>query len=168
MASLNVPVLIGPVPLFTVTNLTLNEGYQIVRVAGSRLAQMVAPTTKTISIDAVLLGPDRRLVKKALEAIALTSRALAAAAAPAMKLAGIPVVSGMTITLDMQVTSLRFTQNNQRRDAIDVNLTLEQVTRSAVTAIVGEALDLALAAGSNPVPAPPGLPSPARSLGAPI
>src|SRR5713226_807352 len=103
MASLNVPVLIGPVPLFTVTNLTLNEGYQIVRVAGSRLAQMVAPTTKTISIDAVLLGPDRRLVKKALEAIALTSRALAAAAAPAMKLAGIPVVSGMTITLDMQV-----------------------------------------------------------------
>lgn len=164
----NPPVLVGLVPLFTVTNLTLNEGYQVVRVAGSRLAQMVAPTTKTISIDAVLLGPDRRVIKKALEAMALTSRALAAAAAPLMKVAGIPVVSGMTIALDMQVTTLRFTQSNQKRDAIDVNLTLEQVTRSAITAIVGEALDMALAAGSGGVPTPPGLPSPPRPLGGPI
>lgn len=164
----NPPVLIGAVPLFTVTNLTLSEGYQIVRVAGSRLAQLVAPTTKTISIDAVLLGPDRRTLKKALEAVALTSRALAAAAAPAMKLAGVPVVSGMTVSLDMQVTTLRFTQSNQKRDAIDVSIALEQVTRSPVTAVVGEALDVALAAGSNAVPTPAGLPAPALPLGAPI
>ena len=45
----NVPVLIGSVPLFTVTSLTLNEGYQVARIAGSRLAQLVSPTTKTIS-----------------------------------------------------------------------------------------------------------------------
>ncbi|MGA5823987.1 hypothetical protein ACPC54_39845 [Kitasatospora sp. NPDC094028] len=149
---MNVPVLIGAVPLFTVTSLTLNEGYQVVRIAGSRLAQLVSPTTRTISVEAVLVGRTRLLVKKGLEAMALTSRALAPAAAPAMNLAGLPVVCGMTINLDMQITSLRFTQSNQKRDAIDVSITLEHVPRSTLTAVLGDALDLLLAAGIAAVP----------------
>lgn len=141
----NVPVLIGLVPLFTVTSLTLNEGYQVARIAGSRLAQLVSPTTKTISIEAILIGSTRLIVKKRLEGMALTSRALAAATAPLMSLAGLTVVSGMTVSVDMQITSLRFTQSNQKRDAIDVSITLEEVPRSSLTAIIGEALDMALA-----------------------
>ena len=141
----NVPVLIGVVPLFTVTSLTLNEGYQVARIAGSRLAQLVSPTTKTISIEAVLVGSTRLIVKKGLEAMALTSRALAAATAPLMIAGRAAVVSGMTISVDMQITSLRFTQSNQKRDAIDVSITLEEVPRSSLTAIIGEALDMALA-----------------------
>src|SRR5215471_8753338 len=119
-AGVNVPVLIGTVPLFTVTSLTLNEGYQVARIAGSRLAQLVSPTVRTISVEAVLVGSGRLVVKKGLEAMALTSRTMAAATAPALKLAGLPVVCGMTISLDMQITSLRFTQSNQKRDALDV------------------------------------------------
>ena len=61
----NIPVLIGAVPLFTVTSLTLNEGYQVARIAGSSLAQLVSPTTKTITIEAVLVGSTRLVVKKA-------------------------------------------------------------------------------------------------------
>ncbi|MFD8756888.1 hypothetical protein ACFV0O_38815 [Kitasatospora sp. NPDC059577] len=152
VAGRNVPVLIGAVPLFTVTSLSLNEGYQVVRIAGSRLAQLVAPTTRTISVDAVLVGSTRLVVKKGLESLAMTSRALAAATAPFVSLAGIPVVCGMTVSLDMQITSLKFTQSNQKRDAIDVVITLEQVPRSSVSAIVGEALDMALAAGMLAVP----------------
>ncbi|MFI6448371.1 hypothetical protein [Kitasatospora sp. NPDC050543] len=152
VAGRNVPVLIGAVPLFTVTSLSLNEGYQVVRIAGSRLAQLVAPTTRTISVDAVLVGSTRLVVKKGLESLAMTSRALAAATAPLMNLAGIPVVCGMTVSLDMQITSLRFTQSNQKRDAVDVAITLEQVPRSSVSAIVGEALDMALAVGMVAVP----------------
>jgi hypothetical protein len=151
-AGVNVPVLIGAVPLFTVTSLSLSEGYQVARIAGSRLAQLVTPTTRTIAIEAVLVGPTRLLVKKGLEAMALTSRALAAASAPLMKVAGLPVVSGLTISLDMQITTLRFVQSNQKRDALDVSITLEYVPRSSITAIVGEALDLALAAGMAAVP----------------
>src|SRR4051812_45839934 len=105
-AGINVPVLVGTVPLFTATSITLNEGYQVQRIAGSSLAQLVSPTTKAIAIEAVLIGPDRLLIKKGLEAMALTSRALASSAAPLMKLAGIPVVSGLTISLDMQITGL--------------------------------------------------------------
>jgi hypothetical protein len=151
-AGVNVPVLIGVVPLFTVTSLTLNEGYQVVRIAGSRLAQLVSPTTRTITVEAVLVGSTRLVVKKGLEAMALTSRALAAGAAPLMNLTGLPVVSGMTISLDMQITSLRFTQSNQKRDAIDASITLEYVPRSSLTAIVGEALDMALAAATAAIP----------------
>jgi hypothetical protein len=52
----------------------------------------------------------------------------------------------------MQITQLKFTQSNKQRDAIDVNITLVQVPRSSITAIVGEALDLALAATIVAVP----------------
>ena len=164
----NVPVLLGPVPLFAVSSLTLNEGYQVARIAGTRLAQLVSPTTKTIAIEAILLGPERLLVKKELEALALASRLLAAAAAPAMSLAGIPVVCGMTISLDMQITSLRFTQSNQKREALDVSISLEQVPRSSLNAIVGDAADMALAVGTAGITtalAPPALP---RPLGPPL
>ncbi|MGW6534750.1 hypothetical protein ACWGBV_00740 [Streptomyces sp. NPDC055051] len=164
-AGVNVPVLIGAVPLFTVTSLSLSEGYQVARIAGSRLAQLVSPTTRTISVEAVLVGRTRLLSKKGLEAMALTSRALAGSTAPLMKLAGLPVVCGMTVSLDMQITSLRFTQSNQKRDALDVTINLEQVPRSSLTAVLGDALDLALAAGSAAIPAVSEMIPPGRRLG---
>jgi hypothetical protein len=167
-AGRNVPVLIGVVPLFTVTSLTLNEGYQVARIAGSRLAQLVSPTTKTITIEAVLVGSTRLIVKKGLEGMALTSRALAASTAPLMKVAGLPVVSGMAISVDMQITSLRFTQSNQKRDAIDVNITLEEVPRSSLSAIMGEALDMALAGATVAIPSVSGMVPLSRQLGGPV
>ncbi len=151
----NVPVLVGPVPLLHVQSLSLSEGYRIQRIAGSGFSQAVSPTTKTINIDAVLLGRERHFLKKGLEVLALTSRVMVAAAAPLLGLTGIPVVSGLTISLDMQITDLRFTQSTQKREAIDVSLTLQHAPRSTVTAIVGEALDLALAIGSAAVPTGP-------------
>ncbi|WEO99774.1 hypothetical protein A6P39_040220 [Streptomyces sp. FXJ1.172] len=167
-AGVNVPVLIGAVPLFTVTSLTLSEGYQVARIAGSRLAQLVSPTTRTIAVEAVLVGSTRLIVKKRLEAMALTSRSLAAATAPTMNVAGLPVVCGMTISLDMQISSLRFTQSNQKREAIDVSITLEQVPRSSLSAIVGEALDTALAAGAAAIPSVSGITPVQRQLGGPL
>jgi hypothetical protein len=151
-AGVNIPVLIGVIPLFTVTNLVLTEGYKTAQLAGSRLTQLVTPTERGIVIDATLVGSSRLAFKKGLEAMALTSRALAAVTAPTMAFTGIPVVSGMVITLDMQITQLKFTQSNKQRDAIDVNMTLVQIPRSIVTAIIGEALDVALAAATLAIP----------------
>jgi hypothetical protein len=155
VAELNTPVLVGPVPLLYVQSMSLSEGYQIERIAGSRFSQAIAPTTKTIAIEAILLGPDRLRLKKELEALALISRVLVAAAAPALKVSGIPVVSGLTISLDMQITDLRFNQGVQKRDAIDVSLTLRHVPRSSLTAILGEVADLVLAAGTELAGSPP-------------
>ena len=166
MAGVNVPVLVGPVQLLYVQSMTINEGYRIERIMGSRFAQATQPTNKTIAIEAVLLGPERLAQKKALEAIALTSRLLVAATALGLASTGIPVVSGLTISLDMQITSLRFTQSATKRDALDVSIALEQFLRSSVTAVAGEVADLALAAGSAAVPStPPANPIP-RGLGA--
>jgi hypothetical protein len=151
-AGVNVPVLVGVIPLFTVTQFTLSEGYKITQLAGSRLAQLTAPSERKMIIEGTLVGSTRLLIKKGLEGMALTSRALAAATAPTMALAGLPVVSGLVISLDMQITDLKFVQNNKQRDAIDFTINLTQVPRSSVSMIVGEALDLALAAGIAFVP----------------
>ena len=144
----NQPVLIGPVALLYVQSLSLAEGYQIERIAGSRFAQALAPTTKTIAIEALLIGPDRLRLKKELEALALVSRVLVAATAPALAAAGIPVVCGLTVSLDMQITELKFAQSVQKRDALDVSLSLRYVPRSTLTTVLGEVADLALAAGT--------------------
>lgn len=166
-AQVNRPVLVGIVPLLYVQSMSVNEGYRIERIAGSGFSQAIAPTTKTISIEAMLVGPARMIQKKQLEALALASRALVAATAPALALAGIPVVSGLTISLDMQITDLRFNQSTQKRDALDVSISLQHVPRASAASLLGEFAELALAAGStlmgdggvpSPVPRGPGGP----------
>jgi len=147
MTQANQPVLIGTVPLLYVQAISVTEGYRIERIAGSSFAQALAPTAKTIAVEAILLGPRRLSLKKQLEALALASRVLVAATAPLLRASGIPVVSGLTISLDMQITDLRFQQSAQKRDAIDVSITLLHVPRSSVSTVLGEVADLALAAG---------------------
>ena len=162
-----VPVMVGPVKLTYVQSMTVSEGYEIRRIAGSSFSQATRPSTKKISIRAVLLGPDRLLQKVALEAVALTSRLLVAATAPALAIAGIPVISGLTISLDMQVTSLQFTQSVDKREALDVAIDLDYVPRSGAAALASAAADLALAAATAAVPSGPP-PNPiARSASAP-
>ncbi|AZM46649.1 hypothetical protein DMB38_13265 [Streptomyces sp. WAC 06738] len=148
-------VLVGTVHLLYVQSVTMTEGYRVERILGSRFSQATQPSTKTIVIEAVLLGPDRHATKKTLEIMALTSRALLAAAAPQLAVTGIPVVCGLTLSLDMQITDLRFTQSVQKRDAFDLSLTLQHVPRSSLTALLGEIADLAMSAGSAGVPSLP-------------
>jgi hypothetical protein len=167
-AAVNVPVLVGPVQLLYVQSMTVNEGYRIERIAGSRFSQGTQPVNKTIAIEAVLLGADRLVQKKALEAVALTSRLLVAAAPPGTAALGVPVVSGLTVSLNMQVTDLRFTQSNTKRDALDLSITLEQIPPSGLTALVGQVADLRPAAGTAVVPGIP-VPNPiARIPGGPL
>ena len=164
----NIPVLVGSVALTYVQSMTISEGYRIERIAGSKFSQAIAPSTKTISIEAMLTGADRLQQKKSLEALALVSRLLVAATAPALKFTGIPVVSGLTVSTDMQITDLRFTQNTQKREALDVSITLQHVPRSTVAAIVGEVADMVLASGTAFVSSGPDASSIARSAGVPI
>jgi len=144
--AVNVPVLVGVVPLLMVQSYVVNEGYKSTSIAGSALVQMVSPTTKTITIEAFLVGAERAL-RPALEALALTSRALASVTAPLLSVAGVPVVSKNFIHVDMQITSLTFTQDNQNRDALKVNIQLTNVPRPKLGGLLGLA-DVALGAGS--------------------
>ena len=144
----NVPVIVGVVPLLAVTSFVLNEGYQTVQIAGSGQIQLIKPTAKTISIEALLIREFRAL-RPALEALALTSRSLAAATGPLEQLTGIPVVTKNGVHLEMQITSLVFTQDNQMRDTLKVSIQLKHVPRAvnALTAFfVG--FDLGLGVGT--------------------
>jgi hypothetical protein len=147
LAAQAMPVLIGVVPLFAVTSLVINEGYKTAAIAGSSVVQMLTPTTKTISIEALLIGGWRSL-RATLEEMALTSRALAGVTGPAMQFSGIPVVTKSGVSLDMQITSLSFTQDNQMRDTLRVSMTLTHVPRSQAGSLVGTFLNLELAVGS--------------------
>lgn len=142
----NIPVLVGAVPLLKVQSYVVAEGYKTAAVGGSGLIQMVAPTTKTISIDAFLIGPEKAL-RPALEIMALTSRALASVTAKTMSVTGIPVISKNFIHLDMQITSLSFTQDSQNRDTLKVNLQLTNVPRPKLGGLLALA-DVALGVGS--------------------
>ncbi|MDV5143352.1 hypothetical protein ACFU5Y_04720 [Streptomyces gardneri] len=161
-------VLVGTIPLLYVQSITMTEGYRVERILGSRFSQATQPSTKTLTIEAVLLGPDRFATKKALEVLALTSRALLSAAGPALAATGIPVVCGLTLSLDMQITDLRFAQSVQKRDAFDLSMTLQYVPRSSLSALAGEIADMALAAGSAGVPSVPAPGAVPRSPGPPL
>jgi hypothetical protein len=161
----NVPVLVGPVQLLYVQSMTLNEGYRIERIMGSRFSQATQPTNKTIAIEAVLIGPNRLVQKKALEALALASRLLVATVAPTLASSGIPVVSGLTVSLDMQITDLKFAQSVAKRDALDVSISLQQVPRSTLSAVLGEVADLGLAMATATVPSPPPAGAVPRAVG---
>ncbi len=144
---MNIPVLVGAVPLLAVTSFALDEGYKSAAIASSKFMQLTAPTTKTIRIEALLIGEFRAL-RPALEAMALTSRALASATGPLMKFTGIPVVAKNGVHLDMQITSLVFTQDNNMRDTLKVTMSLINVPRSQLAGLLGGALDLVAGVGS--------------------
>jgi hypothetical protein len=144
--AINFPVLVGGVPLLMVQSYVVNEGYKSASIAGSPLVQMVSPTTKTIVIEAFLVEKQRAL-RPLLEILALTSRALASVTAPLLSVAGIPVVSRNFVHLDMQITSLSFTQDNVNREALKCNIQLTNVPRPKLGGLLALA-DVALGAGS--------------------
>lgn len=144
--NVQIPVLVGTVPLLAVTSLVINEGYRATAIAGSSLIQMVSPTVKTITIEALLIGEFRAL-RLELEEMALTSRVLASAGG-LTKFTGIPVVAKTSVHLDMQITSLAFAQDNQMRDTLRVSISLSHVPRTQLSGLLGGLLDVASAAGS--------------------
>lgn len=149
---MNIPVLVGAVPLLAVTSFALDEGYKTAAIASSKFTQLTSPTTKTIRIEALLIEEFRAL-RPALEAMALTSRALASAAGPLMKFTGIPVVAKNGVHLDMQINSLVFTQDNNMRNTLKVTMSLINVPRSQLTGLIGGGLDLLVGAGAPFIPA---------------
>ncbi len=148
----NPPVLVGAVPLFHVQSVVLTEGYKTAKLTGSWWVQMIAPSAKTIDIEAYLVGDQRLIYKQALEAEALLSRGLSVLAVGSA-FVGIPVVSGLTVSTDMQITDLTFTHSIAKgREVIYVAIKLTQVPRTVLSSLVGQAADLALAATTAAIP----------------
>lgn len=156
-------VLVGAVPLFAVTNLTLNEGYKLPPIGKGDKSQWLGKAEYSVTIQGMLIGPDRLLYKAALEALADLSMVLPSLV-PIPGLGGIPLVSGLTTLPDMQITSLRFTQTSQEFGAIGVNISLKHCPRGFVAELIGRGTNMASSLVAGGITAATG----ARTTGTPF
>jgi len=135
-------VLVGAVPLLAVNTMTLNEEFKIPEIGKGDKSQWLGKVGYTVSIDGVLVGPERFADKSRLELMADLAMILTSAV-PVPGMGGIPLVSGLTTLPDMQITNLRFTQTNQEFEAIGVSLSLRHCPKGFVAELIGRGLNMA-------------------------
>jgi len=117
------------VPLLKVQNYVVTETYKSVSIPASSFVQMVGMTSKTIAIDALLVGIERAF-RTVLEALAMNTIPGALQVTSFLEsFVGIPVVSKNFIHLDMQITQLKFTQDNDKRETLTAHIELTNVPR---------------------------------------
>jgi len=129
-------VLIGVVPLFVVNRITLTENYDLPPVGGKGLSQSTGKITRTVQIDALLIGTERHATRLKLEAMADLSRTLPATSSV---VSGIPLVAGLVVLLDCQISSLTFGQSAEEKDVFTVSISLKLCPRPGLMALLSEA-----------------------------
>jgi hypothetical protein len=140
-------VLIGTVPLYAVNSIRLTEQYALPEVGAQGMSQSTAKITRTIDIDAVLIGDDRLMTRVALEHMADLSKTL-----PALQpiVNGIPLVAGLTTLLDCQISSLTFTQSATDKETFAVSIQLKHCPRPGLMAMLSELTSAAAAIQGAP------------------
>lgn len=130
-----------PIPLWSVTQVSLSQTYHLPPIGSTAHRAIVATHDDTITITGVLVGPERYTWKALLETMAEASkRGTALAAYTSGKVGGLVLVTSMTIRTDMQVQTLTFSASAARRDVLDVSITLVHVPRPS---LLGKVLDVA-------------------------
>ncbi len=146
MVTSQVSVLIGIVPLFAVNRISLNEQYQLPPVGDKGLSQYTSKITRTVQIEAALLGADGPVTRFGLEMMADLSRTLPAAS---YAVSGIPLVAGLTTLMDMQIDSLSFTQSAEEKDVYTVSISLKHCPRPGLMTLLSEVTNAANAIGGT-------------------
>ena len=137
-----VSVLIGVVPLFAVNSITLDEQYALPPVGDRGASQSASKITRSVRIEAALIGDERQAIRLGLEAMADVSRALQLSS---LSVSGIPLVAGLTTLLDMQVESLTFSQSAEEKDVYTASITLKHCPRTGLLALLSEVTNAATA-----------------------
>jgi hypothetical protein len=137
-------VLVGAVPLFAVNRISLNEQYQLPPVGDQGLSQSTSKITRTVQIEAALLGADGPLTRLGLEMMADLSKTLPLASSV---ISGIPLVAGLTTLMDMQIDSLSFTQSAEEKDVYTVSISLKHCPRPGLMALLSAVTNAASAIG---------------------
>ena len=113
------------VPLWVVTAMSLSESFHLPALGSSGVRSALSTHDDTISLTALLIGPDRYTDKVLLEGLAEASkRGSALATVSGGRLSGLILVTALTIRTDMQVQSLSFAVSAARPDVLEVSMTL--------------------------------------------
>jgi hypothetical protein len=116
---------IVPVPLWAVTQMSIDASYSVPPVGGSNRRVALPTHDDTIALSAVLIGPLRLEWKTALENIAEASRFGTTITPKTGGLGtGLVLVSSATVRTNLAVQSLGFSLSAARRDTIDVTIRL--------------------------------------------
>jgi hypothetical protein len=116
------------VPFFAVSRMSLSESYALPPVGAGAFRVATSASTDTVSLTALLVGPQRLLWKKDLELVAASSRTGGSLGAlTGGKVSGISLVSTLVTRTNMQITELSFTAAAQRIDCIEVSVTMRHV-----------------------------------------
>jgi len=116
-----------PLPIFAVTQMQLSETYHLPPLGSSGARAIVDTHDDTISLQGMLVGSTRYAQKALLETMAETSKRGTKLLAIGPPMAGLVLVTAMTIRLNMQVTRLSFTASSGKREALDVAIDLAYV-----------------------------------------
>lgn len=107
------------------SSIGLSEAYQLPAIGSSGAKAIVATHDDTITLSGVLVGPERYAWKLGLETLAdVGKRGSAVAALTGGKVSGLILITSMTIRTDMQIQTLSFTATSQKRDALDVTMSM--------------------------------------------
>jgi hypothetical protein len=118
------------IPLFAVSRMTLSESYSLPPVGAQAYRTATTSSTDTVSLSALLVGPQRLLWKKDLELLAESSRRGGSLGAwTSGKAGGLIFVSRLVTRINMQISELSFTASAQRLETLEVNVTLRHVPR---------------------------------------
>jgi hypothetical protein len=142
MVTSQVSVLIGTVPLFAVNQISLNEQYQLPPVGDKGLSQSTSKITRTVQIQAALLGADGPITRLGLEMMADLSKTLPLASS---LISGIPLVAGLTTLMDMQIDSLSFSQTAEEKGVYTVSISLKHCPRPGLMALLSNVTNAASA-----------------------
>jgi hypothetical protein len=137
-----VSVLIGNVPLFAVTQISLNEQYALPPVGDKGNSQSTSKITRTVQIQAALLGVDGPITRHGLEMMADLSKTLPLASS---LISGIPLVAGLTTLMDMQIDSLNFSQTAEEKGVYTVSISLKHCPRPGLMALLSNVTNAASA-----------------------
>jgi hypothetical protein len=142
MVTQQVSVLVGTVPLFAVNRISLSEQYQLPPVGDKGQSQATSKITRTVQIEAALLGPLGPITRLQLEMMADLSKTLPLVSS---LISGIPLVAGLTTLMDMQIESLSFSQSAEEKGVIVASISLKHCPRPGLMALLSEVTNAASA-----------------------
>lgn len=134
------------VPLFAVSTISISESFHLPPLGSGGDRVLMDTHDDTISISAVLPGTERFVWKSALELLAQVTLGVN----PWQSLSGgltggMQLWTSMTLRSDIYIKNLSFSATAQKRDAIDVTLTLAHLPRNQLLTLGLEAVGVGAA-----------------------
>lgn len=126
---------IVPIPIYAVTQMTLNESYQFPPIGSTGAKAILQTHDDSVTIKGSLVGDLRFTWKVALELLAESSKR------GNTYISGLILITAMTVRTDMQIRTLTFDAFNTKRASIDLTLVMDYMPKPKNT--IGKLVDAA-------------------------